>query len=78
MQTMDPAYFIAWRKRQGMTQDKLAERMGGISVYTVRRWEAGNRKLPPYIGLIMAAIENGLEPIGIEAMIEVAGSDKDD
>ncbi|NHT78916.1 hypothetical protein G8E10_24770 [Rhizobiaceae bacterium CRRU44] len=74
MLTMDPAFFVAWRKRQGFTQVTLSERIH-VNLFTVKRWEGGSRKIPPYMGLIMAAIENDLEPIGTEAMIEVEGSD---
>lgn len=69
--TMDPAYFVAWRKRQGLTQAQFAAKSGDHLV-TVKRWETGARKLPPHIGWIMAAIEHGLEPVGVEAMIEVS------
>ncbi len=68
--TMDPAFFVAWRKRQGLTQAQFAAKTGDHLV-TVKRWETGARKLPPHIGWIMAAIEAGLEPVGHEAMIEV-------
>ncbi len=68
--TMDPAYFVAWRKRMGLTQAQFAAKSGDHLV-TVKRWETGARKLPPHIGWIMAAIEHGLEPVGQEAMFEV-------
>lgn len=68
--TMDPAYFVAWRKRMGLTQAQFAAKSGDHLV-TVKRWETGARKLPPHIGWIMAAIEHGLEPVGKEAMIDV-------
>lgn len=67
--TMDPAYFVAWRKRQGLTQAQFAAKSGDHLV-TVKRWETGARKLPPHIGWIMAAIEHGLSPVGEEAMVE--------
>jgi DNA-binding transcriptional regulator YiaG len=72
-QTMDHTYFVEWRKRCQLTQAKLADLLN-VNIYTVKKWEGGSRKLPPYIGLLMAAIEKGLEPIGREAMIEVEGS----
>ncbi|MEI3807640.1 helix-turn-helix domain-containing protein [Agrobacterium sp. CCNWLW32] len=68
--TMDPAYFVAWRKKMGLTQAQFASKSGDHLV-TVKRWETGARKLPPHIGWIMAAIEHGLEPVGQEAMFEV-------
>ncbi|AYM66122.1 hypothetical protein G6L68_25390 [Agrobacterium fabrum] len=71
--TMNPTYFVAWRKRMGLTQAQFAAKSGDHLV-TVKRWETGARKLPPHIGWIMAAIENGLEPVGKEAMFEVEDS----
>lgn len=68
--SMDPAYFVAWRKRQGLTQAQFAAKSGDHLV-TVKRWETGARKLPPHIGWIMAAIEHGLTPVGEEAMTVV-------
>lgn len=68
--TMDPAYFVAWRKRMGLTQAQFAHKSGDHLV-TVKRWETGARKLPPHVGWVMVAIENGLEPLGQEAMIDV-------
>lgn len=76
MLTMEPAYFVAWRKRQGLTQAQLAERWF-VNLTTMKRWETGARKLPPFIGYIMAATENGLDPVGKEAMIEVDGAGGD-
>ncbi|PTV70172.1 helix-turn-helix domain-containing protein [Agrobacterium pusense] len=74
--TMDPAYFVAWRKRIGLTQAQFAAKSGDHLV-TVKRWETGARKLPPHIGWIMAAIEHGLEPVGQEAMFEYSGDPRD-
>ncbi|SMD16396.1 helix-turn-helix domain-containing protein [Rhizobium sp. RU36D] len=74
--TMDPAFFVAWRKRMGLTQAQFAAKSGDHLV-TVKRWETGARKLPPHIGWIMAAIEHGLEPVGKEAMIEFAGNPRE-
>jgi len=34
------------RQRLGLTQEKLAHRLG-VSCYTVRRWEAGRTKPSP-------------------------------
>ncbi|TBC12689.1 helix-turn-helix domain-containing protein [Rhizobium ruizarguesonis] len=35
---MDIEYFIAWRKRQGLTQEQLAEKML-VSLPTGKKWE---------------------------------------
>lgn len=68
-QTLDPDYFVAWRKRQGLTQAVLAEKWG-LNVSALKKWETKARKFPPYIGYLMAAVEADLEPIGREAMID--------
>jgi DNA-binding transcriptional regulator YiaG len=67
--TMDPAFFTAWRKRMKLTQQELATKLI-IDISTVKKWEAGRRRLPSYIGLLMAAIEANLKPVGQNAMIE--------
>lgn len=72
--TMDVEYFVEWRKRVGLTQARLAEILN-VNISAVKKWEGGARKLPPYIGLLMAAIEQGLEPVGREHMIEVESAD---
>lgn len=69
-QTMDIDFFVAWRKRVGLTQMELAQTLG-VNVSAVKKWETRERKLPPYIGYVMAAIEAGIEPLGKDAMIEV-------
>ncbi|WP_085034904.1 helix-turn-helix domain-containing protein [Ensifer aridi] len=69
--TLDPEYFAAWRKKKSpkLTQRALADILG-VSKYTVIKWETKKRALPPYIGLAMAAIDAGLEPVGKDHMIE--------
>ena len=68
--TMDPAFFVAWRKNAGLTQLKLSEILDA-NISTIKKWEAGTRRIPAYMGLLMAAIDKGLEPLGAEAMIDV-------
>lgn len=68
--TMDPAYFVAWRKKSGLTQVRLSEILDA-NISTIKKWEAGTRRIPSYMGLLMAAIDKGLEPLGQEAMIDV-------
>ena len=75
--TLDPEYFIAWRKRQGLTQQDIATVLD-VNISAVKKWETRARKLPSYIGYVMAAIEAGLEPVGKDHMIEVAGASADE
>lgn len=72
--TMDVEFFVAWRKRVGLTQQQLADKLG-VNLSAVKKWEGGVRKLPPYIGLVMAAIEAGLEPVGGDYMRAFEGED---
>lgn len=65
--TMDVEFFVAWRKRVGLTQQQFADKLG-VNLSAVKKWEGGARKLPPYIGLVMAAIEAGLAPVGSDHM----------
>ncbi len=72
--TMDVEFFVAWRKRVGLTQQQLADKLG-VNLSAVKKWEGGARKLPPYIGLVMAAIEAGLAPVGASHMRLVEGDE---
>lgn len=66
---MDPAFFVAWRTKAGLTQAKLSKILD-VSESTIKKWESGTRAIPRYMGLLMAAIDRGLEPLGQEAMID--------
>lgn len=68
--TMDIDNFVAWRKRQGLTQEQLAEKIW-VSLPTVKKWERKARKLPPYICFLMACVEKGIEPVGKDALFQV-------
>ena len=45
-----------WRHGREMLQRELADRLG-VAVMTVIRWEAGTRKIPPFLHLALQAIE---------------------
>lgn len=68
--TMDRAFFAAWRKGVGLTQQELADKLG-VNLSAIKKWEGGARKLPPFMGYAMAAIEADLEPVGKDHMHEV-------
>lgn len=74
--TLPPEYLSSWRARMNFTQARLADELG-TDVRTIKRWESGDRKIPPYLGLALAAIEKGLPAVGKEAMIEVSASSGD-
>ena len=51
---MTPQEFTAARKRLGLTQAKLADRLG-VNPRTVRRWEAGDSRIPKAVALALEA-----------------------
>lgn len=74
--TLPPEFLSQWRAKKDFTQARLAGGLG-TDVRTIKRWESGDRKIPPFLGLALAAIENGLPAVGREAMIEVTGASGD-
>lgn len=61
-----PAVRLAdWRADHGFTQDTLAVALG-VNVYTVKKWEGGDRKPIKYLGLALAAIAAKLSPTTID------------
>lgn len=74
--SMDRTFFAAERKRLGFTQEKLAGVLN-VNIYTVKKWEGGSRKIPPYMGYALAAIEAGLEPLGKDSLVDT-GADSDE
>lgn len=71
MSTMQKEVFKKWRLDRGFTQAEVSKRLGS-HIVTVKRWEAGTRKLPIFIGLAMAAIDHDLKPVGGLQMYEDA------
>jgi len=53
---MAPESLQEWRRRQGISQGKLATLLG-VNVMTVSRWERGVREIPPFLHLALLAIE---------------------
>ena len=74
---MDRAAFRAKRLALGFTQDKLSALLY-VNIYTVRKWEGGKRKIPPFMVHALAAIEAGLEPDTEGVLIEVAADTGED
>ena len=46
----------AWRRKQGLTQEQLAECLGVIRV-TIARWETDVRAVPSFLPLALEALE---------------------
>ncbi|NTA19771.1 helix-turn-helix domain-containing protein [Agrobacterium tumefaciens] len=63
--SLDREFFVAERKRLKLTQEKMAEVLFQ-NVYTIKKWEGGDRKIPPYMVYVLAALEAGLPPRGKE------------
>jgi DNA-binding XRE family transcriptional regulator len=45
-----PELLTKWREEHHWTPAELADKLG-VSTMTIRRWEAGAVRLPPYLGL---------------------------
>ena len=52
-----------WRRKWGLSQEGLAQRLGVIRV-TVARWETGTRAIPSFLSLALEALENRMEKEG--------------
>ena len=52
-----------WRRKWGLTQEGLAQRLGVIKV-TVARWETGTRAIPSFLPLALEALENHMKEEG--------------
>jgi len=52
-----------WRRKWGLSQKGLAQRLGVIRV-TVARWETGTRAIPSFLSLALEALENRMEKEG--------------
>ncbi|ANY85526.1 hypothetical protein BB934_45750 (plasmid) [Microvirga ossetica] len=57
---IDPASFLAFRTRLGLSLRQTAKQLD-VDESTVKRWEWGSRDIPYIVGLAMAALEAGLE-----------------
>jgi transcriptional regulator with XRE-family HTH domain len=49
-----------WRKEHEFNQQKLADHLG-VDIVTVGRWEAGMRKIPPFLHLALKGLEVNLK-----------------
>jgi len=53
---MTSKYLQQWRKRNKLSQIKLAEALG-VTTQTVYRWENEKREIPSFLGLALESIE---------------------
>jgi transcriptional regulator with XRE-family HTH domain len=61
---MNADALLAWRKRLNLTQEEAARRLG-CGRRTLVQYERGESPVPKTIALAAAAIERGIQPIGI-------------
>lgn len=54
-----------WRKLYGFTQENLATALG-VNVFTVKKWEGGDRKPINFLGFALAAIVARIPPTKID------------
>lgn len=72
---LDRDFFVSERKRLQLTQAQLAFILFQ-SLDTIKKWERRERKIPPFVGYVFAAIEAGLEPNGKDRILfSVSGGD---
>lgn len=69
---MKPSELIAWRKRHGLSQKRLADKLG-VAEVTVFRWEKEMRAIP---SLLSHALR-GLEAEGGEQEVKGKGKRKE-
>jgi transcriptional regulator with XRE-family HTH domain len=60
---LKPQVLTSWRERMGMSQRDAARALG-CSRGAWAGWEAGDKDIPPYIGLAIAALALGVTPYG--------------
>jgi DNA-binding transcriptional regulator YiaG len=59
---MTPATFKAIRQRKGLSARKLADLLRIEDDRTIRRWEAGERKISGPVTLLMEMLDDGRLP----------------
>ena len=59
---MTPESLVAWRKARGWSQQALAEAIR-CSRRSVVNWESGANPIPPYVGILLAAVQKKLKPV---------------
>jgi transcriptional regulator with XRE-family HTH domain len=59
----------AWRRKQGLTQEQLANCLGVIRV-TIARWETDVRAVPSFLPLALEALEYRMKQGGRDGLIQ--------
>lgn len=63
--SLDHRVLTKWRELMGYSE-REAVRTIGCSRETWSGWEKGEKKIPKYIGLAMAALAMGMKPYGVD------------
>lgn len=63
--TLNNAVLTKWRELMGYSEREAALQLG-CSREAWSGWEKGDRKIPKYIGLALAALALGMKPYGSE------------
>jgi transcriptional regulator with XRE-family HTH domain len=63
IETMIGKELKEWRKRRGLSQAALAQKLG-VFRETVARWEVGIRSIPPFLPLALKGLETELNEKG--------------
>lgn len=58
MTVLTGEHVVEWRTSRRLSQAELARQLG-IADRTLRRWETGERSIPGFLGLALAALDVG-------------------
>jgi transcriptional regulator with XRE-family HTH domain len=53
---MNPEELIEWRKRRGLNQVDLADKLN-VTKACISRWESGHRKIPAFLHLALECLK---------------------
>ncbi|MBP2563353.1 hypothetical protein J2857_006152 [Neorhizobium galegae] len=65
---LDRDFFVSERKRLLLTQPQIAAILFQ-SLDTIKKWEGGSRRIPPFVVYAFAALDAGIEPHGRDRIL---------
>ncbi|MBY5819882.1 hypothetical protein HFN60_30280 [Rhizobium leguminosarum] len=65
---LDREFFVCERKRLQLTQPQIAAILFQ-SLDTIKKWEGGSRRIPPFVVYAFAALDAGIEPRGKDRIL---------
>ena len=66
---LDRAFFVSERKRLKLTQQQIADILFQ-SLDTIKKWEGGSRRIPPFVVYAFATLDVGVEPRGKDHILQ--------